>query len=258
MRERNEPVTNFFYPNFSPKHGYMSEIIQRKYITSAIAEKLLPDEAHRMRQIVSLTASNDVTKPIQFWQLYSVLGQARIVRILENFYERVYDDEKWFSSVFARIGSADHHVGTQSALWLDVMGGGFAYHGGEFRVNFHHTHNAIQLMNDKGAARWVKLMVETLDDSAIHMTADTRVRPSINTFLTHFLRKYAADFRFKTSSVFGETNPPVIRKINFMNMTSEAIEALTEIELRDALVGRGVDTSEYHNKKELVNKALIM
>ena len=90
------------------------------------------------------------------------------------------------------------------------------------------------------------------------MTADPRVRPGINTFLTHFLRKYAEDFQFKTSSLFGETNPPVIRKINFMNMTSEAIEALTVTELRDALAGRGVDPSRYHDKKELVNKALNM
>jgi len=254
----DKSVTRFSYPNYAPHHGYMSEIIQRKYITSAIEKKVLPIDAHRMRQIVSLTASNDDTKPIQFWQLFSVLGQARIVRILENFYKRVYDDEKWFSSVFAGIGGADHHVRTQSALWLDVMGGGLAYHGGEFRLNFHHTHNAIQLMNEKGSARWVKLMVETLDDSSVHMTADTRVRPSINTFLTHFLGKYAADFQFKTSSVFGETNPQIIRKINFMNMTSEAIEALTETELRDALVGRGVDASNFHDKEELVNKALNM
>lgn len=251
-------MTKYSYPNYAPQHGYMSEIIQRKYLTSAIEKKLLPNDALRMRQIVSLTASNDVTKPIQFWQLYSVLGQARIVRIVANFYKRVYDDEKWFSSVFARIGGPDHHIRTQSALWLDVMGGGLAYHGGEFRLNFHHTHNAIQLMNSKGAARWAKLMVETLDDSNIHMTEDPRVRPSINTFLAYFFDKYALDFEFSYSHVFGDTNPSVKRKINFMNMTSEAIDALTETELREALVGRGVDASVYRGKKELVNKALNM
>ena len=209
-----------------------------------------------MRQIVSLTASNDPAKPIQFWQLYSVLGQDRIVRIITNFYERVYGEKEWFRSVFTRIGGVDHHVRTQSAMWLDVMGGGLAYHGGEFRLNFHHTHNAMELMNEKGAAHWGKLMVDTLDDSAVHMTTDPRVRPSLNTFLTFFFDKYATDFNFKTDRIFGETNPAVTRKINFMNMTSDAIEALSEDELKKALIGRGVDVPGNQNKEESVNRAL--
>jgi truncated hemoglobin YjbI len=251
-------MTKYEYPNFPPQHGYMSEIIQSKYITSAIEKKLLPVEAHRMPGIVSLTASNDEAKPIQFWQLFSVLGQNRIVRIVTNFYERVYRQEEWFRSVFARIGGADHHMRTQASMWLDVMGGGLAYHGAEFRLNFHHTHNAMELMNDKGATLWAKLMVETLDETAIHMTDDPRVRIAINTFLAHFFEKYATDFNFNNASVFGDTNPPVTRKINFMNMTNEAIQALTEAELRQALIGRGVDASKLSSKKEMVSKALNM
>ena len=104
-------VTKFSYPNYAPQHGYMSEIVQRKYITSAIEKKVLPSDAHRMRQIVSLTASNDATKPIQFWQLYSVLGQARMVRIVASFYKRVYDDEKWFSSVCESRRQNTHGIG---------------------------------------------------------------------------------------------------------------------------------------------------
>jgi len=38
-------------------------------------------------------------------------------------------------------------------MWIDVMGGGFFYQGGEYRLNFHHTHNAFELMNEKGAQR---------------------------------------------------------------------------------------------------------
>ena len=166
----------------------MSEKIQRDYITAAIADNVLPGSAHRVAEIVSLVASDDPKKPIQFWQLYSVLGHAPIVAIAKKFYRRVFDDEEWFSSAFARIGGVDHHIRTQSSMWLDVMGGGFAYHGGEFRLNFHHSHNAIQVMNDQGGARWTKLMVETLDDSADLMAADARIRPSINTFLAHFFR----------------------------------------------------------------------
>lgn len=221
-----------------------------------MASKILPKDAHRLPDIVSLSASNDMKKPIQFWQLYSVLGQDNIVSIVRNFYQRVFADEEWFSSVFKRVGGLNHHIGTQASMWIDVMGGGPHYHGGEFRLSFHHTHNAHQLMDKKGAQRWAKLMVKALDDSTDHMANDPRVRPSINTFLSHFFGKYALEFNFENCETFGEVNPPLIRKINFMSMTQEAIEALSEEELRDALIGRGVDIADNHTKADLVNKAL--
>jgi len=251
-------VNNFGYPKYPTRHGYMTEKIQRDYITSAIAKNVLPKDAHRVAQIVSLEAANDLTKPVQFWQLYSALGQDRIVNIVGNFYQRVFTDEEWFTSVFARVGGIGHHINTQSSMWIDVMGGGPYYHGAEFRLNFHHTHNAVQLMNEKGAERWSQLMLDTIDDSAQHMTDDPRIRPSINTFLAHFMTKYSQEFAFENRSVFGATNPPIKRKVNFLRMTAEAIEALTETELSDALEERGVDVSEYNGKEDLVNKALMM
>ena len=236
----------------------MSESIQRAYIASAVARNRLPPDAHRMARIISLEAENDPSKPIQFWQLYSVLGPDRIVAIVTDFYKRVFNDEEWFTSVFARVGGIDHHIMTQSAMWIDVMGGGPAYHGGDFRLNFHHTHNAIALMTAKGAERWTRLMVQTLDACEGHMTGDPRVRPAINTFLDYFMEKYARDFAFENKSVFGDINPPLKRKLNFMTMTTEAIEALSEDELRQALQDRGVDTSAYPAKADLVNKALML
>ena len=146
----------FSYPHFQPRQGYMTAQIQRKYIESAIRQKNLPGNAHRMEPIISLTASNDARQPIQFWQLYSVLGEDRIVDIVARFYRRVYADEHWFRSVFSNIGDVDSHTNTQSSMWIDVMGGGRVYHGGEYRLSFHHTHNAMQLLNDRGAQRWVK------------------------------------------------------------------------------------------------------
>ncbi len=211
-----------------------------------------------MAEIISLSASNDEGKPIQFWQLNSVLGKDRVVNIVGDFYTRVFKDEEWFTSVFARVGPVNHHINTQAAMWLDVMGGGPYYHGGDFRLNFHHTHNAIQLMNENGAKRWVKLMVETLDSSQAQMTDDPRVRISLNTFLTHFFGKYAEEFNFAINETFGETNPPLKRKINFMNMTNDAVEALSVEELKEALSSRGIDVSSYSNKLDLVNKALSL
>ena len=127
-----------------------------------------------MHDIVSLLAPNNPSKPIQLWQLYSVLGQKRIVGIIQNFYKRVYLDEAWYRTVFKRFGNEQYHVRTQSAMWPDAMGGGFQYHGAEFRLNFHHQHNAFQLMNENGAELWIKLMLETLDTSQKFMTRDLR------------------------------------------------------------------------------------
>jgi truncated hemoglobin YjbI len=205
-------VNNYSYPNFPTGNGYLTESTRQKYIEAAMTKNLLPENAHRMPDIISLSASNDIAQPIQFWQLYSVLGQDRIVEIVKNFYVRVFNDEDWFRTSFARVGGINHHINTQASMWLDVMGAAPFYHGGEFRLNFHHTHNASQLMNEKGAKRWVKLMTETLDNSAEHMTNDLRVRPSINTFLTHFFGKYAIDFNFKNQETFGDTNPPMMQK----------------------------------------------
>ncbi|MFK5978046.1 MAG: hypothetical protein QM488_04085 [Rhizobiaceae bacterium] len=251
-------MNKFSYPHYSTGNGYLTESTRDKFISSAITEKLLPESAHRIAEVVSLAASNDPAKPIQFWQLYSVLGQERIVKIVANFYARIFKDEDWFRTVFERVGPMNHHINTQAAMWLDVMGAGHFYHGGDFRLNFHHTHNAIQLMNEKGAKRWVKLMVEALDDSQNHMTSDPRVRVSINTFLTHFFGKYADEFNFENHETFGDTNQPFKRKINFMNMTIDAVEALSESELKDGLIGRGIDVTQYHEKRDLVNKALSL
>lgn len=44
--------------------------------------------------------------------------------------------------------------------------------------------------------------------------------------------KYATEFKFKNVETFGTINAPMKQKINFMNMTSDAIEALTETEYR--------------------------
>lgn len=251
-------MTKFDLPKYPTRHGYMSEKIQLDYIRAAIANKLLPAEAHRMPEILSLTAPSDASKPIQFWQLYSVLGQDPIVGIVQRFYERVFADEEWFTSVFARVGGVGHHINTQASMWIDVMGGGPYYHGAEFRLNFHHTHNAMQLMTDKGAERWAQLMRATLDASDDLMTHDPRVRPSINTFLSHFMTKYAEEFAFGDRNFFGETNPAFKRKINFMTMTEQAIEALSEAELSEALADRGVDITKYQGKAALLSKALMM
>jgi len=258
-------MTNTNYPRHKTSNGHMTEKIRSAYIESAISKKLLPDNAHRMAHVITLEASNDINRPIQFWQLYSVLGQDQIVDLVDRFYQHVYADEEWFTSVFSGIASLRHHVNSQASMWIDAMGGGMAYQGGEFRLNFHHSHNAMQLMNDKGAQRWAELMLKTLDESVDAalvestnpLVNDPRVRVSINTFLSYFFSKYAEQFNFIDSAMFGPTNPPLKRTINFLNMSSDAIEALEDNELQDALIARGIDVSQF-NKQQMINKAMSL
>lgn len=199
----------FEYPNFRTQHGYMTKSAQTAYVGQAMDAGLMPSGTPRRADLVTLKASNDPEVPIQFWQLFSVLGPDPIVAIVRDFYERVFADEDWFTSVFARVGPLEHHIGTQASMWADVMGGGPYYHGAAFRLSFHHTHNAIALMNDRGATRWVKLMVLTLAASEQHLPDDPRVRIALNTFLTHFLGKYATEFGLGDVGAFGETNGTV-------------------------------------------------
>lgn len=200
------------YPNYRVRNGHLTEGIRYCFIDDSISKNLLPEGAHRIPEIISLVASNNTAEPIQFWQLFSVLGKDRIIGIVDNFYQRVFSDEEWFRSVFERVGDKDHHIESQSSMWIDVMGGGPYYKGGEFRLSYHHTYNAYQIMNEKGVQRWVRLMAEALDDSADYMTADHRVRPSINTLLAYFLTKYAASFNFCIRDTFGDINQPLHRK----------------------------------------------
>jgi hypothetical protein len=210
----------------------MTEKVQRDYITSAIERGLLPEDAHRMAQILSLEASNDISKPIQFWQLFSVLGPDSIVAHRREFLHARVCRRGLVRFRLRPRRRLNHHINTQASMWVDVMGGGPYYHGADFRLSFHHTHNAIQLMNRKGRRALDQADGRNARRTAEHMTDDPRVRPALNTFLDYFMGKYAQEFAFDNTSVFGELNPPVRRKLNFMKMTSEAIEALSEEQLR--------------------------
>ena len=198
-------------PRYQAENGYLTQATRKSYIKRAVEAGLLPPHARRMEKITSLQASHDPQVAIQFWQLFSVLGPEPIVGIVAEFYQRVFDDEPWFTSVFARVGNLNHHISTQASMWLDVMGGGPYYHGAEFRLNFHHTHNTHSLMNEKGAHRWVALMIDALEASAPLIGEDPRVRVSLNTFLAHFFAKYAQDFHFENRETFGPINPPVLQ-----------------------------------------------
>merc|ERR1712137_1468185 len=105
----------------------------------------------------SLVASPSVEEALYPWQLYSLLGRRRIHKLIHSFYTRVFNDEE-FRVAFANVASKRHHIQTQTAFWIDAMGGGRQYHGGDYRLHFHHTHNASSVMNAEGARRWMHHM----------------------------------------------------------------------------------------------------
>lgn len=146
----------------------------------------------------SLQADLDRSQPLYFWQLYSVLGTDLIVKIVENLYASIAADieEPWLPKAFTRISGWDHHVATQAAFWLDAMGRGKCYHGGEGRLEFHHHHNAGHVMTQVGAARWMHHMRLALDKS--DLGPDPRVRGTIEEFLQTRMEKYASQFAFQT------------------------------------------------------------
>ncbi len=180
--------------HYSPSAGYMTETIQRGYIAYAITQNMLPAQAHRMPKIISLVAAEDRSKPIQFWQLFSVMGPKRILHFVMIFTTASMKTRLGFAMFFVHVGDAAHHVRTQSAMWIDVMGDGFHYHGAEFRLNFRRQHNAFQLMTKESTARWTKLMIETFQACDAQINHDPRIRPSINIILQYFMSKYAAEF----------------------------------------------------------------
>ena len=96
-------MPNPSYPAYTPSHGYMTEKIQQKYIAAAIKDKKLPENAHRMPEILTLNASVNPSKPLQFWQLYSVLSEKRIVRIVQNFYQRSIETTLGFGLFLLRL-----------------------------------------------------------------------------------------------------------------------------------------------------------
>ena len=112
----------FSYPNFKTQHGYMTKTAQTGYVGNAMDAGLLPSDTMRRADLVTLNAPNDPSQLIRFWQLFSVLCPDLIVAIVESFYEHVFADEPWFTSVFKRVGGVEHLTMTPVSMWADVMG----------------------------------------------------------------------------------------------------------------------------------------
>jgi truncated hemoglobin YjbI len=185
----------FNYPNHVPNYGNLTEKIMKEFILNYYHKQTLEN-----KEITSLIASNDITKPLYFWQLYSILGEKYIEDLIRLFYTKLFGDtkNKWFSDEFIEIGSIEYHVRGQKKFWLDIMGGGEYYSGGEKKL--HNYHKLVKnIMTSEGAHVWMKHMNDALDEMIYN--EDVRVRKCMDVFLKYFMTKYAIEFDFNFFSI---------------------------------------------------------
>ena len=174
-------------------HGYTTEQGRHDWLES---KGIMSDAARAVTDDVR--ASPDLSIPLYYWQLYSLLGPDAITNLVRRFYGRIFGDTTpgSIASAFTRIADLDHHVATQSAFWIDAFGGGKQYHGGDYRLNFHHENNAASVMNAQGAKRWMLHMGRTLCDARSDYSGiDPRIKPVLVDFLRVKVQKYASASR---------------------------------------------------------------
>lgn len=142
----------------------------------------------------SLVADRDMSAPLYYWQIFSLTGKEPIYTLVTAFYESVFNDTEapWFRDVFANITDEDHHIHTQASFWMDAMGGGSLYHGGDTRLTFHHLNNAKEIMTAEGATRWMYHMKVALrKHKNLFDAIDRRIIPSIIDFVRTKMLKYS-------------------------------------------------------------------
>jgi truncated hemoglobin YjbI len=137
--------------------------------------------------------SLDPTTPLYFWQMYSLLGPVNIEAMVCGFYTRVHKDTSpgTLEPVFRKARNMEGHISHSTAFWIDNMGGGEKYHGGDEFLNFQHEYNAITILNATGAQRWLRHMGENMC-SFDWRTIDARIKPCLIDFLRIKMKKYAS------------------------------------------------------------------
>lgn len=177
---------------FEPTSGYMTGILKNEFL-----ELMVPESKHNTIEVQSMYYHHNDSDKLYFWQLYSLLGENKINIFITNFYKRIFDDDedKHFVESFKELGNLKKHIYGQTNFWLDCMGGGKLYKGGEKKLKFHHN-LAKDIMNKKGADRWLLHMKNTLYDKNNYIDEDPRVRPCIIEFVNFFMKKYSEQFNF--------------------------------------------------------------
>lgn len=183
--KKEQPATREL---FKTAHGYATRQARADYLMALS----LSDDNDDVPK--SLNASLDPDDPLYPWQVYSLLGAEPIHNLITKFYNRVYDDgdDEPFRRAFTQLAPVQHHIAMQTRFWVDAMGGGPTYHGGDGRLNFHHEYNAHSVMNAAGAKRWMHHMRSALMDVQEEWNGiDERIVPCVLVFLSVKMQKYA-------------------------------------------------------------------
>lgn len=178
--------------------GNLTDKIRTDYLNQQILQGRMTIELANSQKVLSLIASDDQTDLIYFWQLYSVLGKDRIRGIVCAFYTKIFSDveDAWFKEAFESTGSLEYHVNGQTRFWMDVMGGGAHYKGGERKLSLHHKLSK-DVMTDLGAYRWMTHMNNTLKEEVPHFGIEKyRILSCLKAFLIFFMKKYSIEFDF--------------------------------------------------------------
>lgn len=180
----------------SAKHqsrcGFTTEQGRRDWLIFAYGE-LSAESTKKISN--SFEADMDPCAPLYFWQIHSLLGDEPIIAIVRTFYESIFTDEDaLFRRTFIQTGTVGQHVTNTSSFWIDVMGGGATYDGGDYKLDILHTANAEEFMNAKGASKWVLHMTKSLLHHKDQLNRiDVRIYPCIVEFLRVKMMKYARD-----------------------------------------------------------------
>lgn len=177
--------------------GYITESIRDEYIKHQRKKKpACADNSFDDPIILSLDADPDSNK-VYFWQLFSILGHDNILKIVTTFYQNVFadDQEPWFRNAFIESGDIEYHIKGQSYFWLDAMGGGRYYRGGKTLLHLKHR-NVSEVLNSRGAERWMYHMYRCLKTNITILSEDPRVIPCMLDFLQYFMDEYAVTFDF--------------------------------------------------------------
>ena len=181
---------------FTPKDGFLIQIIKNEYIKYLLEKGELIDTCID-KSVLSLNATDNPSKTLYFWQLYSILGEKPILKLITNFYTRVFNDHEkpWFRDFFKDLGTLEYHIKGQTNFWLDTMGAGKYYRGAEKRLKFKHE-LAREIMTTTAANRWLYHMVLALKDTYDSFPHDPRIIPCLEKFLYFFMHRYSLEFDF--------------------------------------------------------------
>ena len=174
---------------FSPALGFCTKQNYEEFHRHKLPSDGTKDESVAGFGGSDLYADPDRTQPLYFWQLYSIIGEQPILEVVADFYARIYADvdNDWFRQSFLRSSpdESEIHITAQVQFWVDAMGGGKRYYGGNRRVRFHHEFNGEDVMNAKGATLWMKHMTAALlqYDFPSKFPEDPRILPCIVWFL---------------------------------------------------------------------------